>query len=81
MPHAYIGMIGSRKRVAKVKEVLIENGTDPEVLNQGLYAYRLKYRCGNTRRDRRCHYGRDHSGKEPEAAQLRLPNRSIPLFK
>lgn len=34
MPHAYIGMIGSRKRVAKVKEVLIENGTDPEVLNQ-----------------------------------------------
>lgn len=27
MPHAYIGMIGSRKRVAKVKEVLIENGT------------------------------------------------------
>ena len=32
--HAYIGMIGSRKRVAKVKEVLIENGTDPEVLNQ-----------------------------------------------
>ncbi len=27
-------MIGSRKRVAKVKEVLIENGTDSEVLNQ-----------------------------------------------
>lgn len=30
--HAYIGMIGSRRRVATVKQQLIENGSDPEVL-------------------------------------------------
>lgn len=81
MPHAYIGMIGSRKRVAKVKEVLIENGTDPEVLNQVYTPIGLNIGAETPERDRRCHYGRDHSGKEPEATQLRLPNRSIPLFK
>lgn len=32
--HAYIGMIGSRKRVAKVKEAIIENGGDQEIVNQ-----------------------------------------------
>ncbi len=31
-PHAYIGMIGSRGRTAKVKEALRESGTDPRVL-------------------------------------------------
>lgn len=31
-PHAYIGMIGSRGRTAKVKEALRESGTDPGVL-------------------------------------------------
>lgn len=30
--HAYIGMIGSRRRTAKVKEALRESGTDPEIL-------------------------------------------------
>lgn len=30
--HAYIGMIGSRRRVAMVKQQLIENGSNPEVL-------------------------------------------------
>lgn len=33
-PHAYIGMIGSRVRVAKVKETLIENGADKEILDR-----------------------------------------------
>lgn len=32
--HAYIGMIGSRIRVAKVKETLLENGADRDILNQ-----------------------------------------------
>lgn len=32
--HAYIGMIGSRKRVAKVKEAILGNGGDAEVLNR-----------------------------------------------
>lgn len=31
--HAYIGMIGSRVRTAKVKEALLEKGKDPLVLN------------------------------------------------
>lgn len=31
--HAYIGMIGSRKRVAIVKETIIANGADPEVVD------------------------------------------------
>ncbi|MDO4473662.1 MAG: XdhC family protein [Eubacteriales bacterium] len=31
--HAYIGMIGSRRRVALVKQNLIENGSDKEVLD------------------------------------------------
>lgn len=33
-PHAYIGMIGSRLRVKKVKEAVIEKGCDPEVVNR-----------------------------------------------
>lgn len=33
-PHAYIGMIGSRVRVAKVRETLIENGADKEILDR-----------------------------------------------
>lgn len=33
-PHAYIGMIGSRVRVAKVKEALLENGADQAVLDR-----------------------------------------------
>lgn len=32
--HAYIGMIGSKLRVKKVKEAIIENGGNKEVLNQ-----------------------------------------------
>lgn len=32
--HAYIGMIGSRLRVAKVKEILTEEGVDREILEQ-----------------------------------------------
>ncbi len=32
--HAYIGMIGSRRRVATVKESVIERGGDPAVLGQ-----------------------------------------------
>lgn len=32
--HAYIGMIGSRQRVAKVKENILENGGNAEVLNR-----------------------------------------------
>lgn len=32
--HAYIGMIGSRRRVATVKESVIERGGDPKVLDQ-----------------------------------------------
>lgn len=35
--HAYIGMIGSRKRVAMVKETVIANGADPQVI-QGLHS-------------------------------------------
>lgn len=31
--HAYIGMIGSRKRVAKVKEAVIEGGASPDVVD------------------------------------------------
>ncbi len=33
-PHAYIGMIGSRLRVKKVKDALIEKGCDPEVIGR-----------------------------------------------
>lgn len=33
-PHAYIGMIGSRMRVKKVKEAVIEKGCDPDVVNR-----------------------------------------------
>ncbi len=33
MQHAYIGMIGSRKRAALVKELVIEAGGDPNVVN------------------------------------------------
>lgn len=36
-PHAYIGMIGSRKRVATVKEAVIAGGADPDVVN-GIYS-------------------------------------------
>lgn len=32
--HAYIGMIGSRKRVKMVKESIIEKGGDPEVIHR-----------------------------------------------
>lgn len=32
--HAYIGMIGSRKRVALVKETVITGGADPEVVDK-----------------------------------------------
>ena len=32
--HAYIGMIGSRKRVKLVKESIIEKGGDPEIINR-----------------------------------------------
>lgn len=32
-PHAYIGMIGSRRRVGFVKESVIEGGGDPEVVS------------------------------------------------
>ena len=32
-PHAYIGMIGSRRRVGFVKESVISGGGDPEVVN------------------------------------------------
>lgn len=32
--HAYIGMIGSKKRVAKVKEAVIEGGADSDVVNR-----------------------------------------------
>lgn len=32
--HAYIGMIGSRRRVATVKEAVLEGGGDPEVLER-----------------------------------------------
>lgn len=32
--HAYIGMIGSRKRVALVKETVIAGGADPEVVDK-----------------------------------------------
>lgn len=35
--HAYIGMIGSKKRVALVKETLAERGTNPQVL-ENLYS-------------------------------------------
>ena len=35
--HAYIGMIGSKKRVAKVKEAVIEKGGDPKVIH-GIYS-------------------------------------------
>lgn len=33
-PHAYIGMIGSRMRVKKVKEAVIEKGCAPDVVNR-----------------------------------------------
>ena len=36
-PHAYIGMVGSRKRVAVVKEKLIADGADPDVVG-GIYS-------------------------------------------
>ena len=36
-PHAYIGMIGSRRRVALVKETLIAGGSDPRVIDS-IYA-------------------------------------------
>ncbi len=32
MPHAYIGMMGSRRRVAVVKREAVEHGADPEVV-------------------------------------------------
>ncbi len=32
--HAYIGMMGSRKRTAAVKQALIENGADADVINR-----------------------------------------------
>ena len=32
-PHAYIGMIGSRRRVKIVKEAIIAGGADPDVVN------------------------------------------------
>lgn len=31
-PHAYIGMMGSRRRVAQVKRTALERGADPEVI-------------------------------------------------
>lgn len=33
-PHAYIGMIGSRKRAALVKETVIANGGNPEIIQR-----------------------------------------------
>ena len=33
-PHAYIGMMGSRRRVALVKRLLVENGCDQAVLDE-----------------------------------------------
>ena len=33
-PHAYIGMMGSRRRVAQVKHSVLENGADPQVISQ-----------------------------------------------
>lgn len=32
--HAYIGMIGSRRRAAKVKEAILEKGRNPDVVNR-----------------------------------------------
>lgn len=31
--HAYIGMIGSRRRVAMVKQTMLDEGADPEIIN------------------------------------------------
>ena len=33
-PHAYIGMMGSHRRVAQVKHSVLENGADPQVISQ-----------------------------------------------
>ena len=33
-PHAYIGMVGSRKRVTVLKQALAEGGADPQVVNR-----------------------------------------------
>ena len=33
-PHAYIGMMGSRRRVAQVKHSVLENGANPQVISQ-----------------------------------------------
>lgn len=33
-PHAYIGMMGSRRRVAQVKRIALERGADPEVIDK-----------------------------------------------
>lgn len=34
MPHAYIGMMGSKRRVAIVKQGAVDHGADPEVIRQ-----------------------------------------------
>lgn len=34
MPHAYIGMMGSKRRVAIVKQGAVEHGADPDVIRQ-----------------------------------------------
>ena len=47
-PYAYIGMIGSRKRVKTVIEQLEQEGTDPEVLKEVPFSNRSGYRSGNT---------------------------------
>ena len=41
-PHAYIGMIGSRMRVKKVKEAVIEKGCAPEVETICCFQFRMK---------------------------------------
>ncbi len=39
-PHAYIGMMGSRRRVAQVKHSVLENGADPQVISQFTFSDR-----------------------------------------
>ena len=59
---AYVGMIGSKRRVGAVLQHLVEDGVDSRRGQPRAYPDRPRHRRRNAGRDRGSHHGRDHPG-------------------
>ena len=78
-PVRYLGMIGSRAKVAKFFVRLRAAGVDPSPLSQGLCPGGTGHRCGDPRGNRRGHRCRDDpSPPQPQRAPPPLERQSPP---